>query len=552
MTIRIHQTGLRGNRLTLVLGTLFGVGAAAVSLLQPALAGSIVDGLGNQTISRIAVALLIGAFAVDIIFATLAQVLLARASEGYVFRLRELLLHRVLGARWELLHRYDRGDLYSRVLVDTAVARGLVTQAVPQLAISIVMILGCSIAMLLISAPLFVMTFGVILVFGFAAWLTSRGVQKSAMQNQVDTAVFAESVQRIVAGIVSIKAAMLERRYGEESTKTAEQARRSGVKTLDRSALLAPIMNVGTQLAIAVVAVFGAGQVAAGTMSASSMATFFMYMLYIVAPLVSCASAFGVLAQSNASLERVRELAETENELQVGEALATSKDNKPTLNLSSVAYRHEESDGDVFSDVTLSLQGTGLTVLMGPSGVGKSTLLWCIAGMRKHTSGTICVNGVPITDASIESLRKAVVLVQQDATPLTGPLRENLVFGEIDVNDEKRWKALEQVGLRSAIEQLPDGLDTNLGEGGVELSGGQRQLLAVARGLLADPDILLLDEVTANVDGVTEAHVLEAVRAVAQERLVLATSHRPMIREFADGVVEFDQQGALLQVTQGI
>ncbi|MGP4968891.1 ABC transporter ATP-binding protein [Glutamicibacter ardleyensis] len=551
MTDRIHQTGLSGNRITLIFGTLLGIGAAAVSLLQPALAGSIVDGLGSQTISRIALTLLIAAFAVDIIFSTLAQLLLGRASEGYVFRLRELLLHRMLGARWELLHRYDRGDLYSRVLVDTAVARGLVTQAIPQLATAIVMILGCSIAMLMISAPLFAMTFGVILIFGFAAWLTSHGVQKSAMQNQVDTAVFAESVQRIVASIVSIKSAMLERRYGAESTKTAEQARRSGVQTLDRSALLAPIMNVGTQLAIAVVAVFGAGQVAAGTMSASSMATFFMYMLYIVAPLVSCASAFGVIAQSNASLARVRELAKTENELRVGTVLVKSKETNPALALNNVAYRHEESDTDVFSDVSLSLQGTGLTVLMGPSGVGKSTLLWCIAGMRKHTSGNISVNGVSISDASIGSLRKTVVLVQQDSTPLTGPLRENLVFGEIPVNDETRWKVLEQVGLRTAIERLPDGLDSNLGEGGVELSGGQRQLLAVARGLLADPEILLLDEVTANVDGVTEAHVLEAVRAVAQQRLVLATSHRPMIREFADGVVEFDRQGALLQITQG-
>ncbi|WXZ49638.1 ABC transporter ATP-binding protein [Clavibacter tessellarius] len=323
----VDAAGLEGRRAPLAAGTVLGVLGSVVTLAQPLLAGRLIADVSAGTFGLASVLPLMALFAVDALLAVASQLLLARASEGYVYGLRSYLISRVLRGYWPSVHGYDRGDLYSRLVVDTALAKGWIVGALPALLSSLTLVVGCGVAMALLNLPLFLLTFAVLVVFGGVAWWTARGVQRAAKENQEDTAGFIEGVQRMVSSLVTIKAAGLEQQVDADATDRADRARRSGVRVLTRTAVLTPVMNVGTQAAIAVAVIAGAAFVASGTLTAAAMVSFFMYLLYIVAPLVQASSAFGEIAQCRAALARVREvgaLPQERVEAEQGAAVRTS------------------------------------------------------------------------------------------------------------------------------------------------------------------------------------------------------------------------------------
>lgn len=549
----VDAAGLRGRKLPLVAGTALGVIGAIVTLAQPLLAGRLIADVSAGTFGLMSVAPLMALFAIDAILSISSQLLLARASEGYVFGLRSYLISRVLRGYWPSVHGYDRGDLYSRLVVDTALAKGWIVGAIPALLSSLTMVIGCGIAMAILSPPLFLLTFAVLAVFGGAAWWTARGVQRAAKENQEDTAGFIEGVQRMISSLITIKASGLESQVDADTTARAERARRSGVRVLTRTAVLTPVMNVGTQAAIAVAVIAGAAFVASGSLTTAAMVSFFMYLLYIVAPLVQASSALGEIAQCRAALARVREVGAVEQERVrsvEGGGPQSSAPRHAEIELKQLEIRHENANEPLLSGVSERFSSPGLVALIGPNGVGKSTLLWLACGLQRPSSGQVIVDGVDVGDWPVAELRRRVVLVQQDAAPMTGTIRDNLQFGSGSHSDEQRMRLLERVGLGPLLARLPGGLDTALGEGGVELSGGQRRLLAVARALLADPGVLLLDEFTSNVDQQGGEKLLRIARELASDRLVIVTSHASAILNIADRIVEltpsgFQQHGAV-------
>ncbi|MFD2340197.1 ABC transporter ATP-binding protein [Clavibacter tessellarius] len=541
----VDAAGLEGRRAPLAAGTVLGVLGSVVTLAQPLLAGRLIADVSAGTFGLASVLPLMALFAVDALLAVASQLLLARASEGYVYGLRSYLISRVLRGYWPSVHGYDRGDLYSRLVVDTALAKGWIVGALPALLSSLTLVVGCGVAMALLNLPLFLLTFAVLVVFGGVAWWTARGVQRAAKENQEDTAGFIEGVQRMVSSLVTIKAAGLEQQVDADATDRADRARRSGVRVLTRTAVLTPVMNVGTQAAIAVAVIAGAAFVASGTLTAAAMVSFFMYLLYIVAPLVQASSAFGEIAQCRAALARVREvgaLPQERVEAEQGAAVRTSA-LRADVELRDLAVRHGDDQEPLLTGVSGRFTSPGLVALVGPNGVGKSTILWSICALQRPSAGRVLVDGRDVDDWPVADLRRRVVLVQQDAAPMTGSIRDNMQIGTGVHSDARRREMLGRVGLGALVDRLPGGLDSPLGEGGVELSGGQRRLLAVARALLADPGVLLLDEFTSNVDQAGAEKLLGIARDLAADRLVVVTSHASGILDVADSIVELTPTG---------
>lgn len=542
--VYVDHSGLRGRKLLLVVGTALGVIGAAVTLVQPLFAGELINDLSSQSLGLRSVLPLLVLFVVDAVMSVGSQLVLARVSEGYVYGLRHSLIARVLHGYWPDVHSYDRGDLYSRIVVDTALSKGWIVGAIPVLLSSMTLVVGCGIAMAVISLPLFFSTFAVLVVFGGVAVWAARGVKRAATENQQDTASFVEGIQRLISSLITIKSSSLEAYAKADATSRAEFARRSGVRVLTRSAILNPVMNVGTQVAIAVTVIVGAALVASGSLSTSSMVAFFMYLLYIVAPLVQSSSAFAEIAQSRAALTRVREVGAIEQEGGLRESdLSIDSRGAAGIALADIEVSHFDSKEPLVSGITGEFSSPGLIALVGPNGVGKSTLLWLLCGLQRPTGGRISINGSDLGKWPVERLRREVVLVQQDASPITGTIRDNLQFGQEVVDDERRNEVLALVGLADFVNRLPVGLDSRLGEGGIELSGGQRRLLALARALLADPRILLLDEFTSNVDREGGAKLLDIAREIAVDRLVIVTSHSSGILSVSDQVVELTPTG---------
>jgi len=536
-TAELHRLGLAGQYGLYSLAIIAGLTSSLTTLAQPIVVGLVISSMMEQNPYGGLVALLISVFLVGMVVSVASQLALGRVSERYVMNLRNAIALKVMYADWRSLHRYDKGDVISRVAVDTALARGWLVGAVPQLTSAVLLVLGCAIGMAVISLPLFLASFTCIAVFGGLSIFFSRGVKTATVKNQEDTAVFIESLHRVITNIVVLKTAVLEKIALGRVADGSEMARRSGVRAIDRSALLGPTMNIGTQAAIALTVVLGGALAATDTLSAAALVTYFMYLLYIVAPLIGAASAFGEIASSRAALQRLREISDVPQELE-GEK-RVEKQCVSRLDLRDVGI---EIDGQpILDEISIVLSGPGLIALTGPNGSGKSTLLWTLNGLYRPDHGSINYNGLDINQISTTELRKDICLIPQNPAPLIGTVRDNLQTGESLISDEDRWHALRTVGLENRVRSLPGGLSCALGEGGVELSGGQRQLLALARGLLGDPSIFLLDEFTAYVDKEGEMALNSVAIELAKTKLVVVVSHREEIVHMSDRILQLGE-----------
>ena len=206
------------------------------------------------------------------------------------------------------------------------------------------------------------------------------------------------------------------------------------------------------------------------------------------------------------------------------------------LSLDTVSFAYDP-ERPVLRDLTLHLPKRGLVAVVGLSGSGKTTLLRLLLGFLEPSSGGVRLGGHRLSELGESLLRQRVSYVPQDHEVLSGKLRDSLAMGR-RVTDEEIWAALAGVGLAEAVRALPAGLDHELAEDGAGLSGGQRQRLAVARAVLARPEVLLLDEPTSSLDGTGEAELVRLLKGLAAERLVIAVAHRPALALAADEVLE--------------
>jgi ABC-type multidrug transport system fused ATPase/permease subunit len=194
----------------------------------------------------------------------------------------------------------------------------------------------------------------------------------------------------------------------------------------------------------------------------------------------------------------------------------------------------------VLREVSFEIPGPGLTAMVGPSGAGKSTVFSLLVRFYDTDSGTVEVCGTDVRDLPLKELRGQVAYVQQDAPVLAGTVRRNLLYANPEATDGELERVLDLASLRFFVEGLPDGLDTEVGDGGVLLSGGERQRIALARMLLCDPRLLLLDEVTSQLDAANERALKETVREVSQRRAVVVIAHRLSTVVEADSILLLD------------
>lgn len=219
-----------------------------------------------------------------------------------------------------------------------------------------------------------------------------------------------------------------------------------------------------------------------------------------------------------------------------GALLPPARAGGPLLELRGVAFAYD-ARRPLLEGVDLELPARGLVVISGASGSGKTTLLRLLLRFDAPNAGRVLLSGVPLEEVGEEELRRRVAYVPQEHGVLSGELRAVLTMGR-DLSDDELWAALEAVGMARTVRGLPLGLDSSLGEDGGGLSGGQRQRLAIARALLGRPDALLLDEPTSNLDDAAEREIVNLVAELADERLVLAVTHRPALAEAADLLLE--------------
>lgn len=276
-----------------------------------------------------------------------------------------------------------------------------------------------------------------------------------------------------------------------------------------------------------------------GYITVGAVVMFNSFFLILSAQLASAMNTLPQIIQARESLHSISEiLAAPETEQNSGKNPFGPV--KGAFELKDVTFRYPGTDVEALSGISLSVDPGEAIAFVGDSGAGKSTMLSLLLGLILPDSGRVLIDGYDIREMDLRTFRKQVGVVSQDVLMFSGSVYDNVVFGSAEVDEQAVWQALEQAGAAQFVSQLPDGLNTQLGDQGVRLSGGQQQRLSIARAIIRDPQVLILDEATSALDQETEAYVQESLNQIMQNRTTFIVSHRPSAIQNADRVIHLE------------
>lgn len=376
------------------------------------------------------------------------------------------------------------------------------------------------------------------------AWIYTRDA-RDRYRGQRDAASDMNSLLHDnVSGISQIKTFTAEEREHARFNAFSDKLRKASLRIMRWWAFYSPGMSFAGMVGYALVLGFGGQAVMNGTMELGELVLFFLLLSLFYEPVSKLHQLNQMALSSRAAADRVFEILDSEDEphSEAGEALPEPVLGDVRLENVSFSYGAQPT----LQDVTLHAKPGETIALVGPTGAGKSTIVSLLCRFYEYDSGSITIDGHELNQTRKRSLRSALGYVTQEAFLFNGSVRENLLLAKPEADETELWKALESARASGLVRDLPDGLDTNVGERGVKLSGGEKQRLSIARALLKDPPILLLDEATASVDSETERLIQEALEALMADRSAFVIAHRLSTIRNADRIYVLDQ-GTVVQ-----
>jgi ATP-binding cassette subfamily B protein len=521
---------LKEHRRTLILALLLSVLGSALALGQPLLIGQLITAV-QESLDTTALAVIIVVLVISSALVNAFQYyLLYKTGEGVVLSTRKALVARMLRLP---IWQYDRrriGDLVSRVGSDSTLLKAVLTQGLVDALGGLLQFVGAIVVMAFIDPVLLGTTLLVVSVAVGAIALTGRRIRSATTKAQMRVGEMSAAVERALSAIRTIRASRAEKRETEEIYKDAEAAYDQGLSIARLSAVVAPIAQVAFNSAFIIVLGLGGLRVATGSTTIASLVTFVILLFFMIGPLISAFGAYTSVMGALGALARIKEIMDLDEEEADGDKLPRKAANSTAIEFQNVHFHYAPDDGeeaeDIIKGIDIKIARGSRVALVGPSGAGKSTVFALIERFYEPTEGQILLDGQPVTEFSRESLRQQLGYVEQDAPVLAGSLKDNLLLGRFDATDEELEAVLKQVNLSEVLKRDTKGLGAQVGEDGIMLSGGERQRLAIARALLASPEILLLDESTSALDGPNEQRMREAIDAVAHDRTLLIIAHR--------------------------
>ena len=520
-----HKTALSGAIVFSILGSLMG-------LAQPMLVNQIIESIGKPMAGLIAI--LIGLLVLSSIASGLEWFLLTRTAEAAVFSTRRNLVSHLLRLPIATYDKHRTGDLVTRVGSDTTLVRTAFTGGLVQAVSSVLTIVGSVVLMALIDIAMLLVVLSVITVTMIAVIFTSRLMQKYTKRAQEAVGELGAGMDKSLVAVRTVRASRAEGRVEKELHASADKAFHEGVKMATVGALLNPVSGLALQGSFLIVLGLGGARVAAGTISVADLVSFVLYMFMASMPLGTIFSAITTVRQAMGAIDRINNVLDEPLEESSGKDATLSS----ALSFDSVSFSYDGKRA-VLDDVSFKVQPGTKTALVGPSGGGKSTTLALMERFYDPVQGKIYLGDQDMAELSRESVRSMVGYVEQEAAILAGTVRENLKLANSHASDEQCWEALEKVNLRGRFADA-EGLGTILGDRGVSLSGGQRQRLALARMLLMDSPILVLDEPTSAVDSHNEQLILDAIASAGADKTVIIVAHRLSTVTDADQILVID------------
>lgn len=524
------------SKFVLTLGLLGSILTTLVGLTIPLLTRELVDGFSIADLNWWFIAVIVGVFIIHAIVDGLSAYALAHVGQNVVAKLREIVWKKLIRLPVSYFQKQPSGESVSRVINDTGIVKDLVSQHFPQFISGLISIIGAVIILLFMDWKMtLIMFIAVPITLVVMIPLGSR-MAKVSRRLQDQTANFQGEIQQTVSEIRLMKSSTAEDMEKTRGLTGISKLLKTGLTEAKIFAVIGPFMYMVVMLVIVIIIGYGGIRVEQGTMTTGSLVAFLLYLFQIVFPITTFAMFFTELQKAKGATERIVEILEEEEEGLTGQEKQIG--NLP-IEFQNVSFSYDSGE-KVLNKISFKASPGEMIAFAGPSGGGKTTVFGLIERYYEPDEGEVLLGGESVENISLESWRSQLGYVSQESSMMSGTIRDNLTYGLLEadkISEDKLWAVAEMAYATTFIEELPDKMETEVGERGTKLSGGQRQRINIARAFLRDPKILLLDEATASLDSQSEQVVQKALQRLMEGRTTFVIAHRLSTIVDADQII---------------
>jgi ABC transporter fused permease/ATP-binding protein len=526
-------------RFAAAVSTLFA--ASLLSLAYPKIAGYVVDaGLTDRStadLDRI-VLILVGVFVVHAGLIWVRHYSMSWLGERVVADLRAMTFDRIITLPLAWFHERRTGELVGRLASDVTVVEGVVGSELSLALRNAVQLVGGLVFLMIIDARLTGLMLAVVPPLTLGTVFFGRAIRRMSKRMQDELARVSGQAQESLGAIQTVQAFVRER---HEAARYHQGVERSFQQSLAlarwRSWFFASATTAG-YIAIAAVMWLGGRAVIRGELTPGELGSFFLYTFMVAGALAELASLWGSLQRAAGATERLFAIVDTVPAIRDADAPVALPGGGGALRFEGVDFAYpSRPDAPVLRNFDLAIAPGEVVALVGPSGAGKTTVLQLLLRFFDVDRGRVLIEGLDVRTLALADLRRATAMVAQEPVLFAGTLRDNIAYARDDATDASVEQAARDANAHDFIMSFPDGYGTVVGERGVKLSGGQKQRIAIARALLVDPRVLILDEATSNLDAGSEAVVQEALARLMRGRTTLVVAHRLSTVRDADRIV---------------
>ena len=545
--------------------------SSAASLLQPLIVNDLVDSAGSaQGIGYLPV-LIILVLIIGAILNGIQQYFIQKVAESVARDARTQLVRKILRIPLDALEKYTKGDILSRVINDTMLLRRCLSEGFVQSFVGVFTLIGAVIGMFFIDPLLLAISAVISLLAVVSVTMATSKVEKSSAQMQQAVGELSSDVSSVLEASSLVRTENAAGHQFKRLQQKVDNAWLKGIGVARLVALITPISAVAMQITFLVVLGVGGVRVANGIITVGNLVSFVMFLVMMIMPLGYIFGTMSNIAEASGGITRIQEILGIPDEYP--EQLETYHENRDirSILLDNVSFKYgaEPEEGAspyLISGMTLSIapgekiKGIDLDIergemvsIMGASGSGKSTLLRLIARLYEISGGNLLYSGTASSDISIPAVRAKIGLVQQESPLILGTLLDNVYISGRGTDSAAAHRILKDLGLEKVLERSGHGVDLNIGGSGTSLSGGEKQRLAIARVILKNPQVYLLDEFTSQLDGISEELVVSVLNNnAAPESTMIMVAHRMSTVVNADMIYVMDHGRIVAQGTHDI
>ncbi len=539
---------IKGYEKAAILAPIFVIVETVCELVLPYIMADIIDiginGDGGMNyilrIGAIMLALALVSMAAGVSSARFASM----GSQGFGANLRKAMYDKVQDFSFADIDRFSAASLITRMTNDVSNIQMMVNMGLRMVVRAPVMLIAALVVCCRINARLTLILVFIVPVMAVAVGLLMKTCHKlfSVFQKKIDA--LNNSVQENLIAIRVVKAFVREGYEKTKFQKANDDLTKAGISAVIRVVFMNPIMMICFNVAIVLSLWFGGNYVVEGTLLSGKLYSFISYIMNVLMSVMMIAMTLLQMTRARACAERINEVLDTTPDIRDKEdcrqvALPESRGHVQFKNV-SFKYVATGTGDDVLQGIDLEINPGEFVAIVGGTGVGKSSLVNLIPRFYDVTGGSVLVDGMDVRDYPIDELRSRIGMVLQNNVLFSGTIRENLLWGDPDASEEDMIRAAKNAQAYDFIMSFPDGFDSHIEQGGVNVSGGQKQRLCIARAMLRHPAILILDDSTSAVDSATEAMIRKSFSENLRDTTVIIIAQRISSVRYADKIVVLD------------